>query len=78
MVEPLKLPTLTFDEPDVGVKLFLGDLTISGDKKFVPMNCTVKHRFSDFIVNEIDMSNEVCWYQAETDLQKWRPVKTPQ
>jgi len=62
MVEPLKLPTLTFDEPDVGVKLFLGDFSAQKDKSYVPLHCTVKHRFSDFVVNEIDMNNEVCWY----------------
>jgi hypothetical protein len=71
MVEPLKAPTHTFDEPDVGITHYLGDIA-SPDRNFVTLSCTVKHRFSDFIVNEIDLAGQVVWFQPETDLQKWR------
>jgi hypothetical protein len=37
-----------FGEPSVGIELFLGN------SDFKPIHCTVKHRFSDFIVNEVD------------------------
>ena len=32
----------------------------------------MKHRFSDFIVNEIDINGDVVWFQPETNLQKWK------
>lgn len=38
-----------FDEPDVGIQEFLNT-----DPETSAIPCTVKHRFSDFIVNEID------------------------
>jgi hypothetical protein len=40
----------------------------------VPISCTIKHRFSDFIVNEIDENGKVIWFTPETDLQKWKKV----
>jgi hypothetical protein len=42
----------TFGEQNVGIELYLGDVASKSD--FKPIECTVKHRFSDFIVNEID------------------------
>jgi len=36
------------------------------------LKCAFKHRFSDFIVNEIDEQGEVVWFRPETDLQKWK------
>lgn len=32
----------------------------------------MKHRFSDFIVNEIDLNGDVVWFQPENNLQKWK------
>ena len=61
-----------FDESSVGIDLFLGDVEPKGLHDFVALNCTVKHRFSDFIVNEIDSNGEVVWFKAETDLQRWK------
>ena len=42
-----------FDEKSVGIDLFLGDIEPKS-VQFLELKCTVKHRFSDFIVNEID------------------------
>lgn len=69
MVESTKQ---NFEETSVGIDLFLGDVEPKGATSFVPLNCTVKHRFSDFIVNEIDSNGEVVWFRAETDLQRWK------
>jgi hypothetical protein len=52
--------------------LFLGDVEPKGLDSFVSLNCTVKHRFSDFIVNEIDSKGEVVWFKPEVDLQRWK------
>ena len=52
--------------------MFLGDVEPKAAEKFVTLNCTIKHRFSDFIVNEIDSTGEVVWFKAETDLQRWK------
>ena len=33
----------------------------------------MKHRYSDFIVNEIDMNGDVVWFRSELDNQtKWK------
>jgi hypothetical protein len=52
----------------------MGDVDPKSLHSFVELKCTVKHRFSDFIVNEIDPSGEVVWFKPETDLQKWKKV----
>lgn len=57
-----------FDERSVGILQFLGDVEPKGLQKFAELHCTVKHRFSDFIVNEIDPHGEVVWFKPETDL----------
>lgn len=66
MVEPT--PVKEFGEKSVGIELYLGDVTPKSHHVFLDLNCTVKHRFSDFIVNEIDTNGEVVWFKAETDL----------
>lgn len=62
---------LTFSEADVGIQLFYSDI-VAEKTELVQLNCAFKHRFSDFIVNEIDQEGEVVWFSPETDLQKWR------
>ena len=42
------------------------------------IQCVIKHRFSDFIVNEIDEHGKVQWFVPETDLQKWKKVNIQQ
>ena len=37
-------------------------------EELVSLRCAFKHRFSDFIVNEIDLEGEVVWFKPETDL----------
>lgn len=32
----------------------------------------IKHRFGDFIVNEIDEFGNVVWFEPENDFQKWK------
>ena len=32
----------------------------------------MKHRYSDFIVNEIDETGEVIWFKEEKNLEKWK------
>ena len=72
--------TLTFGENDVGIELFYSDIDANGavagasnaNSTLVQLNCAFKHRFSDFIVNEIDEEGEVVWFRAEEDLQKWK------
>jgi hypothetical protein len=41
----------------------------------VVIRCAIKHRFSDFIVNEIDEHGNVVWFRPENDLLKWRAIK---
>lgn len=36
------------------------------------IQCAIKHRFTDFIVNEIDEAGQVVWFHYERDLQKWK------
>ena len=61
-----------FEESSVGIALFFGDVEPKAAESFVHLNCTVKHRFSDFIVNEIDKNGEVVWFREEKDLQRWK------
>jgi hypothetical protein len=42
------------------------------------IKCTFKHRYSDFIVNEIDENGDVVWFKAETDLQRWKKANIDQ
>jgi hypothetical protein len=57
-----------FGEEDVGIEEFL----LSSDEHIV-INCTVKHRYTDFIVNEIDDQGNVVWFQSEQgNLEKWK------
>lgn len=65
-------PKQEFNEASVGILAYLGDVEPKSLHEFQQLNCTVKHRFSDFIVNEIDPNGEVVWFKPETDLQKWR------
>ena len=48
--------SLTFGESDVGIELFYAD-TLPEEKQMkelTKIECAFKHRFSDFVVNEID------------------------
>lgn len=39
----------------------------------VLIKCSIKHRYSDFIVNEIDMNGDVVWFRSELNNQeKWK------
>ena len=71
-------PTISsFGEQEVGISLYLADIE-SADHKPVTISCTFKHRYSDFIVNEINEAGEVVWFKAETDLQKWKKANIQQ
>jgi hypothetical protein len=64
-----------FGENEAGIQEYLS-------KENVSIRCVIKHRFSDFVVNEIDENGKVIWFVPETDLQKWRrglqaPVQNP-
>jgi hypothetical protein len=51
-------------EIEVGIATFLAETHDKGD--FITLNASFKHRFSDFIVNELDKeTGEVVWYQSE-------------
>ena len=54
-----------FGEKEAGIEEYLC-------KDNVTIRCVIKHRFSDFVVNEIDENGVVVWFTPETDLQKWR------
>ena len=72
--------SLQFGECDVGIELFYSD-TLPGSEKKVELasiECSFKHRFSDFVVNEIDQSGEVVWYRKEENLQMWKPANISQ
>ena len=72
--------SLQFGERDVGIELFYSD-TLPGSEKKVELasiECSFKHRFSDFVVNEIDQSGEVVWYRKEENLQMWKPANISQ
>lgn len=59
-------------ELEVGIATFLAEKSESGD--FITLNASFKHRFSDFIVNELDKeTGEVVWYSSENaNLQMWK------
>ena len=38
----------------------------------IKIPCSIKHRFSDFIVNEIDENDTIVQFKPENDLQKWK------
>jgi hypothetical protein len=44
-----------FSEFDAGIREFL-------NKEAIAMQATIKHRYSDFIVNEIDPDGKVVWF----------------
>jgi len=44
-----------FTEADAGIQEFLSERDLQ-------IMCTVKHRYSDFIVNEIDQKGDVVWF----------------
>ena len=58
--------------------MYLGDVEPKSLHEFTELKCTIKHRFSDFIVNEIDNNGEVVWFRPETDLQKWKKANMEQ
>ena len=63
--DPNNLP---FGENEAGIQEYL---TPSTDQ--VHFSCTMKHRYSDFIVNEIDLNGDVVWFRSELDNQnKWK------
>ena len=54
-----------FGEEEAGIKAFICDQNVT-------LPSIVKHRFSDFVVNEIDEEDRVVWFHQESDLQKWK------
>ena len=62
-IEPL-VPKV-FGENEAGIEEYLSTNNVT-------IRCVIKHRFSDFIVNEIDENGQVVWFTPENDLQKWR------
>ena len=72
--------SLQFGERDVGIELFYSDTLPGSEKKaeLASIECSFKHRFSDFVVNEIDQSGEVVWYRKEENLQMWKPANISQ
>ena len=72
--------SLQFDECHVGIELFYSDTLPDSEKKLelASLECSFKHRFSDFVVNEIDQSGEVVWYRKEENLQMWKPANMSQ
>ncbi len=50
-----------FGEAQVGIEEFMSSDNVS-------ITCTIKHRFSDFIVNELDEFGNVIWFTPENDL----------
>lgn len=57
----LKQAARDFGEAQAGIEEYLS----SGN---VTIQCAIKHRFSDFIVNEIDENGKVIWFASEKDL----------
>lgn len=56
-----------FGEEQVGIQEYLAPAS-----EQVPIVCAVKHRYSDFIVNEIDENGDVVWFRSELANQvKW-------
>ena len=65
-MESTQIRPKIFGEAEAGIQEY-----ISGAEN-TTITCAIKHRFSDFIVNEIDEQNKVVWFTPETDLQKWK------
>lgn len=64
-VDPNNLP---FGEKEAGIQEYL-----TPAKDQVAFTCSMKHRYSDFIVNEIDLNGDVVWFRSELDNQnKWK------
>lgn len=59
--EAKKSAPKVFGENEAGIQEYLS-------KENVPIKCVIKHRFSDFVVNEIDENGKVIWFVPETDL----------
>ena len=58
-----------YGEQTVGITEFL----TSAKEGCIEINCTVKHRYSDFIVNEIDLDGNIVWFDSEiNNIEKWR------
>jgi hypothetical protein len=49
-----------FGEKEAGIQEFL-------NKDQTVIDCTIKHRYSDFIVNEIDLQGNVVWFSSEIE-----------
>jgi len=60
--------TKPFGEYEAGIQEYLSS------KENTTIQCVIKHRFSDFIVNEIDEHGKIVWFSPENDLQKWKKV----
>lgn len=54
----------SFTERNAGIEEYLS-------KESLSISCSIKHRYSDFIVNEINQAGEVVWFRPET-IDKWR------
>jgi tRNA pseudouridine13 synthase len=50
-------------ELDVGITEYIC-------KETVGFNCVLKHRYSDFLVNEIDLNGNVVWIKSNEDKDK--------
>jgi tRNA pseudouridine13 synthase len=50
---PIGKSPILFDEQDVGISEFLSPA--------VPFTAVIKHRYTDFVVNEINLNGEVVW-----------------
>jgi hypothetical protein len=50
-----------FGEEEAGITEYVSSTNIK-----IP--CVIKHRFSDFIVNEIDEFGKIVWFKPETNL----------
>ena len=56
-----------FGENEAGIQEFMTPKDLQ-----IEISCAVKHRFSDFIVNEIDLKGDVVWFNNELNNQnKW-------
>ena len=74
MVEKLtkEVVGVDFKESSVGISRFLAEKDHK-DNDFMQLNGTFKHRFSDFIVNEIDDKKEVVWWKSENaNIDYWK------
>lgn len=68
--KPPEKATAPFGEANVGITEFLvpapeASATAPSELTFTAIPCTVKHRYSDFIVNEIDEAGKVVVFKSE-------------